>query len=379
MEALGSHQLPDGRLLKRGFTTGTCAAAAARAAAWMLINKKRMKRVKVETPAGIPLELEVLTPESDTSFASCGIKKDAGDDPDITHGIVVMARAQFISRKGIHLEGGEGVGRVTRPGLSLPVGASAINPAPREQIKEALQDLIPEGRGLKITISVPGGEKLAEKTLNSSLGIEGGISILGTSGIVEPMSEESVKESLVLQIPVALEEGFKTLVLTPGRRGQRQAVELLGFPLPSVIQMSNFAGYMLSSCVRYQVKEVLLCGSLGKMSKVAGGIFNTHSKVADGRREIIAANSALEGASRETIREIMECVTAEGTAKILQEKGLERVFYRMAEAASFRAEGHVHKKLEVGTIFLSHKGKILGLDQKAPRMGGRLGCPEIFQ
>lgn len=379
MEALGSHQLPDGRLLRRGFTTGTCAAAAARAAAWMLINKKTIKRVKIDIPAGIQLELDVLTPESGSLFASCGIKKDAGDDPDITNGIVVMARAEYFSQEGIHLEGGEGVGRVTKPGLSLPVGASAINPVPREQIKNALEDLVSKGEGLKITISVPEGEKLAGKTLNSSLGIEGGISILGTSGIVEPMSEESIKESLVLQIPVALEEGFNSLVLTPGRRGQRQAVEVLGFPAPSVIQMSNFVGFMLSTCAGYKVKEVLLCGSLGKLSKVAGGIFHTHSKIADGRREIIAANSALEGASQETINQIMESVTAEGTAKILQEKGLERVFYRLAERASFRAEKHVQGNLKVGTIFLSYEGKVLGFDQKAQKMGGGLGCPKIFQ
>ncbi len=379
MEGLGSHRLPDGILLRRGYTTGTCAAAAAKAALWMLANNKIITHVEVPTPAGVSLNLSVLYPEINSAYVSCGIKKDAGDDPDITNGTIVYARVEFTPENGIFIEGGEGIGRVTKPGLALPVGASAINPVPREQIKSALKDIMVPGKGVKVTISIPGGEQLAGKTLNPSLGIEGGLSILGTSGIVEPMSEESFKKSLVLQIPVAVKQGFTSLVLTPGRRGQRQAVELLGLSPSCVLQMSNFVGYMLDSCTRFNIKEVLLCGSLGKLAKISGGIFHTHSRVADGRREIMAAYAALEGAPRELINELMENVTAEGAAQVLEREGLEAVFNRLAEAAGRRAQAYVHGSLKVGTIILNYEGKVLGFDRRAVEIGGRLGCAQILQ
>ncbi|UNC93871.1 cobalamin biosynthesis protein CbiD [Candidatus Contubernalis alkalaceticus] len=371
---MGSYQLPDGRLLRRGYTTGTCAAAAAKAALWMLMHNQQLKQVMVNTPAGIPLTLEVLDSRVTSTEASCAVKKDSGDDPDITHGVLVYAGVEYVTKPGIMLEGGEGIGKVTKRGLSLPVGASAINPAPREQIKSALQELLPPDHGVKVVISIPGGEELAKKTLNSTLGILGGLSILGSSGIVEPMSEESFKESLSLQIPVALEEGSPILVLTPGRRGWRQAVENLGFPRAQVLQMSNFVGYMLLTCTRFEVQEVLLCGSIGKLVKVAGGIFDTHSKTADGRREIMAAYAALEGASQETLTDIMEGVTAEGAAEILIDKGMKKVFNRLAEKASSRSQAYVKDKLKVGTILMNYEGEILGMDQNALEIGGNLGC-----
>ena len=372
--SLGSHRLPDGRVLRRGYTTGTCAAAAARAALSMLVEGRPLEHVALSTPAGKDLRLKVLDPQFNQNFSLCAVEKDAGDDPDITNGVKVYARVEYITEEGIHLEGGEGVGRVTRPGLSLPVGSSAINPAPRQQIKEALKELVPDRQGIKVTISIPGGERLAEKTLNSALGIEGGLSILGTTGIVEPMSEEAIQKSLVLQIPQALEEGFTSLALTPGRRGKRQAEEILGLPPGAVLQMSNFVGYMLSSCLKYGVQEVILCGSLGKLVKVAGGIFNTHSRQADARREILAAFTAREGAPRELIEEIMGGVTVEGAVDSIKEAGLERVFSCIARASSLRAEDYLKKKIKVGTILLNYEGKVLGADKKALEIGGKLGC-----
>lgn len=379
LNELGSYQLPDGRLLRRGYTTGTCAAAAAKAALWMLLHNQRTPEVLVNTPAGIPLHLQVLDPRVTSEEASCAVKKDAGDDPDITDGVLVYARVEYLSEPGIILEGGKGIGKVTKKGLSLPVGSSAINPAPREQIKLALKELLPPDRGIKVVISIPQGEQLAKKTLNFTLGIEGGLSVLGTSGIVEPMSEESFKQSLSLQIPVALEEGVPTLVFTPGRRGWRQAVEILGLPPALVLQMSNFVGYMLLTCLRFEVEEVLLCGNIGKLVKVSGGIFDTHSKTADGRREIMAAYAALEGASRETVRDIMDSVTAEGAADILKNQGLRKVFNRLAEAASCRSQAYVKNQLKVGTIFLNFEGEILGMDRRAVEIGGKLGCPVTYQ
>ncbi|RQD76596.1 MAG: cobalamin biosynthesis protein CbiD, partial [Candidatus Syntrophonatronum acetioxidans] len=357
---MGSHRLPDGRVLRRGYTTGTCAAAAARAALTMLVKGKPVEYVTLSTPAGKDLRLKVLDSRLNREYVLCAIKKEGGDDPDITNGVKVYARVEYTLQEGIQLEGGEGVGQVTRPGLSLPVGSSAINPGPRQQIKEALQDLMPSGKGIKVTLSIPGGEELAEKTLNSTLGIQGGLSILGTTGIVEPMSEEAIQKSLVLQIPQSLEEGFTSLVLTPGRRGKRQAEEILGLPGGAVLQMSNFVGFMLSSCLKYGVREVILCGSLGKLVKVAGGIFNTHSREADARREIMAAFTALEGAPRELIEEIMGGVTVEGAVEKVKEAGLERVFNSVAKASSRRAEDYLKKKIKVGTILLNYEGKVLG-------------------
>ena len=379
MNELGSYQLPDGRMLRRGYTTGTCAAAAAKAALWMLLHNRHTREVLVNTPAGIPLHLKVFDSRVTPEEASCAVKKDAGDDPDITDGVMIYARVEYLSEPGILLEGGKGIGKVTKKGLSLPVGSSAINPAPREQIISALEEILPPGRGIKVVISIPQGEQLAKKTLNSTLGIEGGLSVLGTSGIVEPMSEESFKQSLSLQIPVALEEGIPTLVFTPGRRGWRQAVETLGLPPALVLQMSNFVGYMLLTCLRFEVKEVLLCGNIGKLVKVAGGIFDTHSKTADGRREIMAAHAALEGASRETVRNIMDSVTAEGAADILKKQGLQEVFNRLAEASSSRSQAYVKNQLKVGTILLNFEGEILGMDQRAVEIGGKLGCPLTYQ
>ncbi len=378
MKELGSYQLPDGRVLRRGYTTGTCAAAAAKAALWMLLHNQLTREVRVNTPAGISLNLQVLDSRVSSRGASCAVRKDAGDDPDITDGVLVYARVEYTSEPGISLEGGKGVGKVTRRGLSLPVGSSAINPAPREQIKSALEELLPPDRGIKVVISIPQGEELAKKTLNSTLGIQGGLSILGTSGIVEPMSRESFKESLKLQIPLALEEGFSSLVFTPGRRGWRQAVETLGLPPTAVLQISNFVGYMLLTCIRYEVEEVLLCGNIGKLVKVAGGIFDTHSRTADGRREIMAAYAALEGAPREIIRDIMDNVTAEGAADLLKARGLQKVFNRLAEAASRRSQEYVKNQLKVGTILLNFEGEILGMDHRAVEIGGKLGCPLTY-
>lgn len=406
--ALGYHRLPDGRKLKRGYTTGTCAAAAARGALQVILGQGPLSTVTLRLPGGteltLPLEGSRLegsrwtpgaqksapgpgpgdpSPSPGAVTATCGVRKDAGDDPDITGGMVIFARVELNPDRvspgeEIIIQGGEGVGRVTRPGLALPPGEWAINPGPREQIKRALEDLRPPGKGLKVTISIPGGEKLARQTLNPDLGIEGGLSVLGTTGIVEPMSQEALKESLALQVPVAREAGYSSLVLVPGRRGQRQAEEILGFPRAMVLQVSNFVGFFLDTCAGAGIREVLLCGSPGKLAKVAGGIFHTHNRVADGRRETVAAHAALEGAPREVIKGIMGSVTAEGAGEILREAGLLRVFDRLAEAASTRVESYCRGKIKAGTVLLNSRGEILGVDRGALEIGGSYACPCKF-
>ncbi|MGQ9823911.1 MAG: cobalt-precorrin-5B (C(1))-methyltransferase CbiD [Desulfotomaculales bacterium] len=362
----------NGKALRRGYTTGTCAAAAAKGAALLLFRGECPPRLEVRVPAGIALSLEISGVEKGAGFARCCVVKDAGDDPDVTGGLAVCATAKEIPR-GIAIRGGPGVGTVTRPGLAVPPGEPAINPVPKEMIQREVGEVLPAGRGVEITVSVPGGEAAAKKTMNPRLGIVGGISILGTTGIVEPMSEEAYRASLVPQITQAAALGYRDLVLTPGRRGQRWAVERYGLPAGAVVQMGNFVGFMLGECARLGIKRVVLFGRLGKLMKVAAGIFHTHSRTADARREILVAHAALAGAEQKILCRLWESRTAEEAAEIVREAGLGRLFFRLAEEAAARAEEYVRGALAVGAVLTSLEGEILGLDKKARMIGESLG------
>lgn len=362
----------NGRKLRRGYTTGMCAAAAAKGAAMMLFEQAWPEEVEVLTPAGPALNLKIQAREWDGGCARCCVVKDAGDDPDVTNGLAICAAARK-TRKGIQVKGGTGIGVVTRPGLSCAPGQPAINPVPMQIIKDEVKKVLPAECGVEITISVPGGEAAAAKTMNRRLGIVGGISILGTTGIVEPMSEEAFKSSLVPQISQAMALGYQDIVLTPGRRGERWATEKYGLPADAVVQMGNFVGYMLEECVRLGVKRVLLFGHQGKLIKVAAGVFHTHSRVADARLETVVAHAALAGADREIIEQLWQSATAEETVGIIRKHSLGFLFNRIASAASRRAMEHVRGGLFAGTALTSLSGEILGLDEGANEIGERLG------
>jgi len=364
----------DGRKLRRGFTTGMCAAAAAKGATIMLFQDDWPDEVDVATPAGPVLRLKICSREKDGNHARCCVVKDAGDDPDATNGLAVCATARKTAA-GVRIKGGAGVGVVTRPGLAVAPGHPAINPVPRQLIENEVKKVLPAGAGVEITISVPGGEQAAAKTMNPRLGILGGISILGTTGIVEPMSEKAFKTSLVPQISQALALGYRDVVFAPGRRAERWAVEKYGLPSGAVVQVSNFVGYLLAEGARLGVKRVLLFGRLGKLGKVAAGVFHTHSRVADARREILTAHAALAGANRSVLGQIWQSATAEEAAQIIQEHGLGFLFSRLAEAASQRAREYVRGELFVGTVLTSLDGEILGLDAGAKEIGAELGWP----
>jgi len=369
----------DGKKLRRGFTTGMCAAAAAKGAVLLLFGKDWPVAVEVLAPAGVKLNLKLENREKGAGYARCCVVKDAGDDPDVTAGLAVCATAKT-AEAGVKIKGGAGVGVVTRPGLAIAPGQPAINPVPRQVIENEVKKVLPAGTGVEITISVPGGEQVAAKTMNPRLGILGGISILGTTGLVEPMSAEAWKSSLALQVAQAVALGCRDLVLTPGRRGEKWAVEKYGLPARAVAQMSNFAGFMLAECVRRGAKRVLLFGHQGKLIKIAAGIFHTHSRVADARREILVAHAALAGAEREVLGQIWQSATAEEAARIMQEHGLGFLFHRLAETASQRAREYVRGELFVGTVLTSLDGEILGLDAGAKEIGaglGRPGWPEL--
>lgn len=310
--------------LRCGYTTGTCAALAAGSAATMLLTGNCPQTASLMTPGGIRVDADLSFCEAGDGFCRAGIRKDAGDDRDCTDGIEIIATVSRIP-EGILIDGGEGVGRVTKPGLDQPVGAAAINSGPRAMIRDALLRAMERSGyrgGLKAVISAPEGLQKAAQTFNGMLGIEGGISILGTSGIVEPMSEKALIGSIETAIRQASQMSDR-LILTPGNYGKafisRERFDTLQIP---VVQCSNYIGEALDIASLHPFSEVLLIGHAGKLCKLAAGVMNTHSSVADGRREIFCAWAAVCGAGRDLCRALMECVTTDGALALLKEAGL---------------------------------------------------------
>ena len=284
----------DGKKLRYGYTTGSCAAAAAKAAAWMLLTGKRKNTISLVTPKGIPLSLQVEDIRMEEDFVSCAIRKDSGDDPDVTNGTLVYAR---VSRRGtpeIAIDGGFGVGRVTKKGLDQPVGNAAINSVPRKMIRENLEEVLSltdADCGLDVLISVPDGERLAKQTFNPRLGIVGGISVLGTTGIVEPMSEKALVDTIRVELNQRRAGGADYVLLTPGNYGCDFIRAGLNLRPEWAVQTSNFIGQSLDICRELGFRGALLVGHIGKLVKVGGGMMNTHSKYGDCRMEILAAHA----------------------------------------------------------------------------------------
>lgn len=356
---------------RKGFTTGACAAAAVKAAllAW---QGEEQDQVTVKSPQGADIPVPIAGAWQLAGGGKACVIKDAGDDPDITNGTEVWAAVEVTGTE-IEIRGGQGIGVVTQPGLSVPPGQPAINPGPREMIRNAARECLPDGQGAVVTISIPAGTKLAKRTLNPLLGIEGGISVLGTTGIVEPMSEEAFKTSLVPQISVAQALGYGQVVFVPGKMGWNAAVQGLGLPEKAVVQTSNFIGYMLEQAAEKKIRSILLFGHVGKLVKVAAGIFYTHSRVADARMETIAAYAAWLGASQETVGQLLQLKTAEAAIELIAAAGLNTIYPVLAAKASERAEQHVYGDLRVGTVLTTLKGEVLGMDAMARTIGCELG------
>ena len=352
------------RQLRRGYTTGTCAALAAAGAAELLLTGKAPEALSLLAPGGLRVEVRPEQCLMEGLAAVCAVRKDAGDDPDVTNGMLVFARVEKQER-GIRLEAGEGIGRVTKPGLDQDVGEAAINSVPRKMILAAVEAVCAEtgyDGGLKIGISVPGGEEIAKKTFNPQLGIEGGISILGTSGIVEPMSEQAIVDTIALEIRQAAATGAKGLVLTPGNYG----MDFLREKLPQLREIpaakcSNFIGDAIDIAVTEGFSEVLLVGHVGKLVKLAGGIMNTHSKTADCRRELFCAHAALCGAGTETCRALMEQVSTDGCLAVLEAAGLrEQVMESLLKEIQARLDRKAGGALRIGAILFSNEYDLLG-------------------
>lgn len=350
--------------LRLGYTTGSCAAAAAKAAAQMLLTGKPVSYVELTTPKGISLTLEVLDARISREEVSCAIEKDAGDDPDVTNGIKIYATVKRGQEPGICIDGGEGVGRVTREGLDQPVGSAAINSVPRAMIRESVEEICRrfgyEG-GMSIVISIPEGMELARKTFNPRLGIQGGISVLGTSGIVEPMSETALIETIRMEIRMQHTQGHRCLVLAPGNYGLDFLKEYNPKLLDHCVKYSNFLGEALDAAVEYGFQGVLLAGHIGKLVKLAGGIMNTHSRNGDARMEILTAHAALLGADQDTSKALMACVTTDEALDILRDAGLlEPVMSRLMERMQFYADHRTGGAFPCAVITFSQKHGILG-------------------
>ena len=355
--------IKNNKKLRFGYTTGTCSAAASKAAAMMLLLGEPMDCVELMTPKGIDLNLEVIDTVRTGEYVSCAIVKDGGDDPDVTHGLKIFAKVERIA-EGFVIDGGEGVGRVTRSGLEQPVGAAAINSTPRRMMEEALKEAAEKAAyqgGLKAVISVPGGEKTAEKTFNPILGIQGGISILGTSGIVEPMSETALIRSLELEMKQQAAAGRKYLVVTLGNYGKNYLAELNDVPVKDSVKCSNYIGEVMDIAVNLGVKGLLFIAHIGKFAKVAGGIMNTHSRNADARAEIIAAAALRAGISREGAMRILETPTTDAALDILAEENImKQTMDVLMEKISFYLDHRCYGAIETEALVFSNDRGYLG-------------------
>ena len=386
--------------LRWGYTTGTCAAAASLAAAVMLLRGRRMEQVSLTTPKGVRLDLEVEEMETGENCVCCGVRKDAGDDPDVTDGLMVYSQVRLpdadsggagdareagddrnacgdyvYEKDGLRLilSGGVGVGRVTKCGLSCEVGKAAINPVPRQMIFEQVAGVCRESgfKGvLSIEIRVPEALKVADKTFNSRLGIQGGISILGTSGMVEPMSETALLDTIRLELRQRIRKGEKNLLVTPGNYGENFVGTVLGLGLGQAVKCSNFIGSTIDMAVEEGAESILLIGHGGKLIKLAAGIMNTHSSWADGRMEILAAHGAACGAKRELVEQIMEAVTVDEGLRLLEtedglrEQVMKRVMARLEQYVKRRAGGRLRAEV---IVFTNERG-ILGATTGADDM-----------
>ena len=353
----------DGKRLRLGYTTGSCAAAAAKAAAWMLLTGRRKETITLDTPKGIRLELAVREITMRADSVSCAIEKDSGDDPDVTKGTLIFASVRRTDEPGVHIDGGEGVGRVTKRGLDQPVGNAAINSVPRQMIRENVEEvmaLTDSSGGLDVVISAPEGEALAKKTFNPRLGIVGGISILGTTGIVEPMSEAALVETIRVELRQRRAMGKEYALLTPGNYGSDFIRQNLDVDLNTAVQVSNFLGDALDICRALGFRGALLVGHVGKLVKTAGGMMNTHSKYGDCRMDILAAHAGMAGVRPARIAEIMDCAACDDAVRILREEGQDdAVLKSVTEKVMFHLQ-HRAGDMEMGVIIFSKEYGILG-------------------
>ena len=363
--------------LRFGYTTGSCAAGAARGAAELLLGEDEIGEAELMTPKGILLHLELLDMKRDENAASCAVRKDAGDDPDTTNGILVYAKVEKFQIRSdmedrIVIDGGTGVGRVTKPGLSQKIGEAAINPVPRAMILQAVDEIADRYQyecGLKVTISVPEGEKIARKTFNPRLGIVGGISILGTSGIVEPMSEKALIDSIRVEMSQHAAMGEQYMLVTPGNYGADYLREHMALPFEKNIKCSNYVGETIDMAVDMGVKGILFISHIGKFVKVAAGIMNTHSHSADARMEVLCANAIRAGGDLACARSILQCNTTDEALRVLDENHILReTMKEITDRIQFYLDHRSYQQILLGAVIFSNEYGYLGQTEHAAEL-----------
>lgn len=377
--------LKDGKKLRYGYTTGSCAAAAAKAAAQMLLTGQTVEEIALQTPKGILLHLLVEDISRGEGWVRCAIRKDGGDDSDVTNGILVYAKINKINAVAkdieIELDGGIGVGRVTRTGLYQQPGEAAINPVPRKMILESVEEIC-QNHGfsgkLHVEISIPAGVELAKRTFNPRLGIEGGISVLGTSGIVVPMSEDALIASIRLEMKMHVKNGAQYLVITPGNYGAMFSRDKLDIDLTYSMKCSNYLGETLDMAEELGAKGILFISHIGKFVKVSGGIMNTHSRCADSRAELMAAQAFRAKAPMEVIGEILDSQTTEESVQILKDTGyLETTMAIMAEKIQFYLDHRTGKRIETGAIIFSNVEGVLAKTETVDTLMDKINGQDV--
>ena len=351
-----------GKMLRCGYTTGSCAAAAAKAAAMCVLSGEKAGGVTLATPKGITLTLDIAETEIAENYAKCAIKKDSGDDPDITNGILVFAKVSKAA-EGVTITGGEGIGKVTKAGLDQPVGEYAINSVPRKMITEAVTEAAEKygySGGFAVEISIPGGEELAKRTYNPRLGIEGGISVIGTSGIIEPMSNAALVDTIRTEIKMRKAGGHENLFFTLGNYGENFIARTMPFDIEKSVKCSNFIGEAIDIALEHGFRGILIIGHIGKLVKLGAGIMNTHSAQADGRMDVLVTCGVLAGADTETLKRLPDCATVDAALDILDEAGdLQKTLGILAQRAGYYLAAKVKGAAGIGAVMFSDKHDII--------------------
>lgn len=351
-----------GKYLRCGYTTGSCAAAAAKAAAICVLSGQKITTVELPTPKGITLTLDVLEPVFTADHAECTIRKDSGDDPDITNGILVYAKVTKTDG-GIVITGGEGIGKVTKPGLDQPVGEYAINSVPRKMIAGAVSETAAGygyNGGFEIEISIPGGEEIAKKTYNPRLGIVGGISVIGTSGIIEPMSNAALVDTIRTELNMRKAEGHENVFFTLGNYSENYISRELPFDVGKSVKCSNFIGEAIDIALELGFRGILIIGHIGKLVKLGAGIMNTHSAQADGRMDVLVTCGVLAGADAVILQKLPDCATVDAALDILDEAGYtQKTLDILAVRAGYYLEAKVRGSLKTAAVMFSDKHDIL--------------------
>ncbi|MBD0380695.1 cobalt-precorrin-5B (C(1))-methyltransferase [Paenibacillus sedimenti] len=355
-----------GKPLRHGYTTGSCATAGAKAALLALIEQAPQAQVAIRIPIGDTVAFTLHSCAYTQLWGEAAVIKDGGDDPDATHGAEIVVRVSWRAEPGVGIDGGIGVGRVTKPGLPVEIGQAAINPVPRKMIRETVQEVLDRyeiEHGVDVLVSVPAGEEIAKKTLNGRLGIIGGISILGTRGIVVPFSTAAYKASVAQAIRVAVQCGCDHIVLSTGGRTETFGMSLYpGLPEEAFIEMGDFVGFALTQCQRQGIRKVTLVGMMGKFSKVAQGVMMVHSKSAPVDFEFLAQVAIEAEASDTLVEEIRGANTAAQVGDLMAAGGLMRYFERLCERCCESGLQEVERDGFdfIETVMISMKAELLG-------------------